>query len=130
MDNLPNLSIVKSDDNPKSTVLKQDMSAIRRSNMVARLPTSFKSILHRHYARKFEITLANVDSGNGFGGDFEKQVAEDPGLPGEIKKSIREIVSWVSFVQTFKGLFTAGITRSVRYVYAKVGKWWSGRKSL
>src|ERR1700721_703906 len=55
MDNLPNLSIVKSDDNPKSTVLKQDMSAIRRSNMVARLPTSFKSILHRHYARKFEI---------------------------------------------------------------------------
>jgi len=97
--------------------------------MVARLPSGFKRILYRHYQRKFNISLGQVESGNAFGGEFERKVAADEGLGVEIKRSIRETVGWVSFVQTVKGLFTAGIGRSVKYVFAKVGKWWNGKGS-
>lgn len=97
--------------------------------MVARLPGSFKAKLYRHYQRKFRITLSEVQSGNAYGGDFERRVAEDEGLGVEVKKSIRETVGWISFVQTVKGLFTAGMGRSIKYVFAKVGKWWTGKTS-
>ena len=95
--------------------------------MVARLPSHFKSIVYRHYQRKFNIRLGQVERGDAFGGEFEMKVAADDGLGGEMKRSIRETVGWVSFVQTFKGLFSAGLGRSVRYVFAKIGKWWSGK---
>ena len=95
--------------------------------MVALLPSGFKSIVYRHYQRKFNIRLGQVESGDAFGGEFEMKVAADEGLGGEIKRSIRETVSWVSFVQTVKGLFSAGVGRSVKYVFAKIGKWWSGK---
>jgi len=55
------------------------------------------------------------------------KVAADDQLGVEMKKSIRETVGWVSFVQTVKGLFTAGVGRSVKYVFAKIGKWWRGK---
>jgi mitochondrial translocator assembly and maintenance protein 41 len=97
--------------------------------MVARLPSGFKSILYRHYQRKFGIRLGEVESGSAFGGEFEMKVAADEGLGVEMKRSIRETVGWVSFVQTVKGLFTAGIGRSVKYVTAKMGKWWSGKSA-
>jgi mitochondrial translocator assembly and maintenance protein 41 len=97
--------------------------------MVARLPSGFKSILYRHYQRRFAIQLSEVESGSAFGGEFEMKVAADEGLGVEMKKSIRETVGWVSFVQTVKGLFTAGIGRSIKYVFAKVGKWWTGRSA-
>ena len=64
---------------------------------------------------------------NAFGGEFEMKVAADDHLKLEMKKSIRETVGWVSFVQTVKGLLTAGLGRSVKYVFAKVGKWWRGK---
>lgn len=97
--------------------------------MVARLPSGFKSVLYQHYQQKFKIRLGDVASGDAFDGEFEMKVAADDGLGVEIKRSIREIVGWISFVQTVKGLFTAGIGRSVKYVFAKVGKWWSGKSS-
>ena len=98
--------------------------------MVARLPESFKSILYSHYQRKFNIKLSDVEKGNAFGGEFEMKVAADSNLGSEMSKSIRETVGWVSFMQTMKGLFTAGIGRSVKYVFAKIGKWWKGQKSF
>lgn len=58
------------------------------------------------------------------------KVAADERLRAEVKRSIRETVGWVSFVQTFKGLFTAGVGRSIKYVFAKIGKWWSGKGKI
>lgn len=97
--------------------------------MVACLPSSFKTILSRHYQRRFGIRLGEVERGNAFGGEFEMKVAADDQLGVEMKKSIRETVGWVSFVQTVKGLFTAGFGRSLKYVFAKIGKWWGGKRT-
>jgi translocator assembly and maintenance protein 41 len=95
--------------------------------MVTHLPSGFKSILYRHYVQKFGIRLGDVAKGNAFGGEFEMKVAADDGLKVEVKRSIRETVGWVSFVETVKGLATAGVGRSIKYVYSKVGKWWTGK---
>jgi translocator assembly and maintenance protein 41 len=95
--------------------------------MVARLPSGFKEILYRHCQRKFGIRLSEVARGDAFGGEFEMKVAADPELGAEMKRSIRETVGWASFVQTVKGLFTAGIGRSGKYVFAKVEKWWGAK---
>jgi mitochondrial translocator assembly and maintenance protein 41 len=127
LDTLPNVTISEDHIDPSYTILKQDYSPHRRANMVARLPSGFKSIVYKHYQRKFKIQLGQVESGDAFGGDFEMKVAADEGLGGEMKRSIRETVGWVSFVQTVKGLFSAGVGRSVKYVVAKIGKWWSGK---
>lgn len=127
LDTLPNLSLVQDSEDPSNTILKQDFSPTPRANMVARLPSSFKAILSRHYQRRFGIRLGEVERGNAFGGEFEMKVAADDQLGVEMKKSIRETVGWVSFVQTIKGLFTAGVGRSVKYVLAKIGKWWRGK---
>jgi translocator assembly and maintenance protein 41 len=127
LDNLPNITIALDDADPANTLLKQDFSPTRRANMVARLPSKFKSIVYRHYQRKFNIRLGDVATGNACGGEFEMKVAADEDLGIEIKKSIRETVGWVSFVQTAKGLFSAGLGRSVKYVFAKFGKWWGGK---
>jgi len=127
LDTLPNVAISQEHTDPSNTILKQDFSPTRRANMVARLPSSFKSILYRHYARKFNVPLGQLQSGDAFGGEFEMKVAADEGLRAEVKRSIRETVGWVSFVQTVKGLLTAGVGRSIKYVFAKIGKWWSGQ---
>jgi mitochondrial translocator assembly and maintenance protein 41 len=126
---LPNVTIAKDDVDPSNTILQQDFTPTRRANMVARLPASFKAKLYRHYQRKFRITLSEVEAGKAYGGDFERRVASDEGLGIEVKKSIRETVGWVSFVQTVKGLFTAGMGRSVKYVWAKIEKWWVGQRT-
>jgi mitochondrial translocator assembly and maintenance protein 41 len=95
--------------------------------MVARLPLAFKTILYRHYERKLGIDPSQIEGGDQFGGEFEMKVAADENLKKEVKRTIRETVGWVSFMQTVKGLFTAGIGRSLKYVLSKFGKWWSGK---
>ena len=129
LDTLPNVTIAQDHVDPQSTILRQDFSPTKRANMVARLPSEFKATLYRHYQQKFHIRLGEVERGSAFGGEFEMKVAADPELPVEVKRSIRETVGWSSFVQTIKGVFTAGIGRSIKYVFAKMGKWWSGKKS-
>ena len=42
---------------------------------------------------------------------------------------LRSIVARPALTQSIKGLFTAGIGKSVRYSLAKVAKWMQGRKS-
>jgi mitochondrial translocator assembly and maintenance protein 41 len=127
LDTLPNVTILQDNIDPSHTILKQDYSPMCRSNMVARLPSAFKTILYRHYERKFGVTAKEMESGNQFGGEFEIKVAGDDKLKTQVKRTIRETVGWVSFIQTIKGLFTAGIGRSLKYVLSKFGKWWSGK---
>jgi mitochondrial translocator assembly and maintenance protein 41 len=129
VDTLPNVTIAQDHVDPSHTILKQDFSPTYRAYMVAHLPSGFKSVLYQHYQQKFKIRLGDVIRGNAFDGEFEMKVAADNGLGVEMKRCIRETVGWVSFVQTAKGLFTAGVGRSVKYVLAKIGKWWSGKSS-
>lgn len=146
MDTLPNLSlqsVVGSKLNDNSNIeigeLEQDMDATRRGNMVVRLPAEFKSKLYTRYAHKvdrstlpddphFMEALSRGDaSGSGSiannrCSEFDRIIASDPHLEKEAARIIRHTVGWTSAMQTFKGIFTAGLARSAKYSLEKIRK--------
>ncbi|KAG5355138.1 Phosphatidate cytidylyltransferase [Yarrowia sp. B02] len=146
MDTLPNLSLQsvvgqRLNDNSSLEVgeLEQDMDATRRGNMVVRLPAEFKSKLYTRYAHKvdratlpddphFMEALSRGDaSGSGAiannrCSEFDRIIASDPHLEKEAARIIRHTVGWTSAMQTFKGIFTAGLARSAKYSLEKIRK--------
>lgn len=130
-------------DDPDANVrLTQDMDPVKRGNMVRRLPESFRERLYFQYQTRFEIPRAEFlkmmkDSNDKDpelvrrrqGGPFEQRIASDEGITKEIQGAITKTIRWPSSVETVKGLFTAGISRTWRYLKAKQDKWKnSGKK--
>lgn len=131
-------------DDPEANVrLTQDMDPVKRGNMVRRLPESFRERLYFQYQTRFGIPRAEFlkmmkDSNDKDpelvrrrqGGPFEQRIASDDGLTKEIQGAITKTIRWPSSVETVKGLFTAGISRTWRYLKAKQDKWKnSGKKA-
>ncbi|KAI1457980.1 mitochondrial matrix Mmp37 [Annulohypoxylon moriforme] len=118
--------------------IEQDMDPIKRGNMVRRLPKAFRSKLYFEYQKKFQIPQLefnkmmeeNKDEDAGSfkrqqGGGFEQRVAQDEpeALRQTIRGVIKKTISWPSTSQSIKGVFTAGISRSVRYLGEKMAKY-------
>lgn len=146
MDTLPNLSLesvegAKLNDNSHIEIgeLAQDMDSTRRGNMVVRLPATFKSQLYTRYAHKvdkstlpddphFMEALSRGDASasgavaNNRCSEFDRIIASDPHLEKEVARVIRHTVGWSSALQTFKGIFTAGLSRSAKYTWEKIKK--------
>ncbi|KAL4806579.1 mitochondrial matrix Mmp37-domain-containing protein [Aspergillus unguis] len=151
IENLPNVVFndkrcTESDwiDDPEANVrLTQDMDPTKRGNMVRRLPESFREKLYFQYQTRFGIPRAEFmkmmkesnDNDQQLvrrrqGGPFEQRIASDDGLKKEIQASITKTIRWPSSVETVKGLFTAGVARTWRYLKAKQDKWrQSGKKT-
>ncbi|KAG5635040.1 hypothetical protein H0H81_012624 [Sphagnurus paluster] len=55
------------------------------------------------------------------------RLAGDEKLPGILTQEMSRIVRWPATVQSFKGIASAGVGKSVRYSAAKIGKWWAGK---
>lgn len=121
--------------------LVQDMDPIKRGNMVRRLPKTFRSRLYFQYQRKFAIPQNDFnkmmeESKNedtvAFkrreGGGFERRIAQDD--PEELRKYIRSVIkqtiSWPATTQSLKGPFTAGLSRTWRYMMEKFDKYRQG----
>lgn len=143
---LPNLTLVNGaqqakDDSPITTKLKQDMHPTRRANMIRRLPTAFRDKLYFQYQARYKIPRGEFQAIVGHtedeervskreAGEFEKRIVGDSsegGIEVEVAKAVKKTISWPSSVQSVKGVFTAGMGRSVRYVEEKMGKWREGR---
>ena len=66
------------------------------------------------------------------GGGFEQRIAQDD--PKELQQYIRSVIkqtiSWPSTTQSLKGLLTAGVGRSWRYMSEKIGKYWAGKSQV
>ncbi|KAF4276468.1 hypothetical protein CNMCM8057_004573 [Aspergillus fumigatus] len=151
IENLPNVTFndrrcTEEDwiDDPNANVrLTQDMDPVKRGNMVRRLSESFKQKLYFQYQSRFEIPQVEFnkmmkessDSDSEVvrrrqGGPFEQRIAADENLKKEIQASITKTIRWPSTVQTIKGLFTSGISRTWRYLSEKQSKYrTSGRKA-
>ncbi|KAL4795326.1 mitochondrial matrix Mmp37-domain-containing protein [Aspergillus venezuelensis] len=122
---------------PEANVrLSQDMDPTKRGNMVRRLPESFREKLYFQYQSRFgipggEFSKMMKESNDNDrdlirkrqGGPFEQRIAKDDGLKQEIQNAITKTIRWPSSVETVKGLFTAGISRTWRYLRAKQDKW-------
>ncbi|KAI9847621.1 MAG: Mitochondrial translocator assembly and maintenance protein 41 [Sclerophora amabilis] len=128
------------DDPTVDATLAQDMDPVKRGNMVRRLPKAFREKLYFQYQRKFQIPQlefnkmmeeSSDEDPNRIkrrqGGRFEQSIAGDEEkLPEEVAAVIRKTISWNSTAQSFKGILTAGLGRTWRYVLEKVGKWREG----
>ncbi|KAK4504133.1 hypothetical protein PRZ48_005048 [Zasmidium cellare] len=115
--------------------LSQDMDPVKRGNMVRRLPKEFRKKLYYQYKKKFGIpgsAFSDIleetkdDDPTGFkrreGGDFERRIASQNDLPDVMAKCVQGTVSWPATMQTVKGVFTSGLTRSIKYVQEKRSK--------
>ncbi|KAJ2904453.1 Mitochondrial translocator assembly and maintenance protein 41 [Zalerion maritima] len=143
---LPNLEFLSPPEKAaggESVSLEQDMDPVKRGNMVRRLPKAFREKLYFQYQRKFAIPQvefdkmmeANADE-DGInthrreGGGFERRIATDGAL--ELRRIVREVikstVSWPSTTQTLKGPFTAGPTKTMKYLGEKMAKYREGKK--
>lgn len=56
------------------------------------------------------------------GGDFEKRIAEQSDLPEVMSTCVQKTVAWPAAMQSVKGVFTSGLTRSIKYVGEKRSK--------
>lgn len=138
--NLPNVKFTDPRCNQKDWIgdiaanlgLSQDMDPVKRGNMVRRLPKSFREKLYFQYQARYGIQQAefikmmderDISDPNTIhrpqGGQFEQQVAADPHLKDEVQTSIMNTIRWPSTVQSIKGPFTAGFSRSWRYIKEK-----------
>lgn len=113
--------------------LSQDMEPDRRANMVRRLPKKFRERVYFQYRGKFGISgreyqemLESSKDEDAKGsvrkqvaGNFDKRIAAETDLPEMITKVINQTVKWPSTVQSLKGVLTAGISRSWRYLQEK-----------
>ncbi|PPJ61247.1 hypothetical protein CBER1_06717 [Cercospora berteroae] len=115
--------------------LAQDMDPQKRGNMVRRLPAEFRKKLYYQYMKKFQIpgsAFGDIlksqqdEDPSGLkrreGGDFEKRIAEQPDLPEVMSTCVRKTVAWPAAMQSVKGVFTSGLTRSIKYVGEKRSK--------
>lgn len=63
------------------------------------------------------------------GGEWERRIAMDMGLKGQVGQVIRDTVKWPSTAQSVKGLLTAGPVKSWHYLGEKFGKYRESKKS-
>lgn len=124
------------DDREANVRLTQDMDPVKRGNMVSRLPPSFREKLYFQYQSRYQIPRADYekmmeDNTNkepeSFrrrqGGPFERRIAADSNLGREVQQSIMETIRWPSTVQSAKGPFTSGVSKSWRYMREKQQKY-------
>lgn len=140
INNLPNVTFQdprcsQSDwiDDPDAILaMEQDMDPVKRGNMVRRLPESFREKLYFQYQSRYSIPRAEfnkmMEESNDTkqevvrrpqGGPFERRVASDDHLQGEVAASITKTIRWPSTVQTIKGPLTAGVRKSWNYIKEK-----------
>ena len=142
IENLPNVSFADSrcnspsfmEDAETNALLAQDMDPIKRGNMVRRLPKTFREKLYFQYQRKYQIPQLSFNEmmrqsseedstrvQRKSGGPFERRVAneEQSSLNREVSTVLRNIIRWPSYSQSIKSIFTAGFSRSWRYLSEK-----------
>lgn len=126
-----------------NATLEQDMDPVKRGNMVRRLPKAFREKLYFQFQRRYQIPKldfnrmmeqsADEDAGGlkrRQGGPFEQRIAADKeGLKELVPRVIKQTITWPSTSQSIKGFFTAGFSRSIRYLREKVQKWREGRRA-
>jgi translocator assembly and maintenance protein 41 len=145
VEDLPNVTFTAPHPHPHTTewlldptansTLQQDMSPIKRGNMVRRLPQAFRSKLYFLYQKKFGIPgreyqamleASKDEDAQSFkrreGGEFDRRIAGESDLKDQVGKAIYNTVYWPSLSQTVKSGFTAGLTRSLRYYKEKRSK--------
>lgn len=99
-------------------VWEQDCDPVVRGRMASLLPRHLAARVAAHYGAPSLPAPAA----------FWERVAADPQCAALLRRQIGTIVRQPARAQSVKGVYTAGVGRSARYVRAKMGKYSDGRK--
>ncbi|KAL1923712.1 uncharacterized protein VTP21DRAFT_8692 [Calcarisporiella thermophila] len=116
IEDLPNVAYMR------EGVIQQDENPRVRGLMVRKLPR----ILHAHV--KHQYRSHSLSKGERWSDDeyeLGQLIVRSPVLKQFIAEGLNTIVKGPALTQSLKGVLTAGPTRTTRYVYDKLSKWWS-----
>ncbi|RHZ52888.1 hypothetical protein Glove_456g24 [Diversispora epigaea] len=111
---LPNVTFI--DDNN----LQQDDSPKARAQMIQKLPRILKNKVQEEYKMAMirkGITLPSDEK------EIFKNIASSEDYPKYIETGLRQIIFWPAITQSLKGILTAGMFKSGKYISNKLGKW-------
>ncbi|ORX56366.1 Mmp37-domain-containing protein [Hesseltinella vesiculosa] len=114
LDDLPNVAVLNNGQ------FQQNLNPKFRGLMVQKLPRTLYDLImkqHREFAKRshLEVPMSKAST--------YQQIASSPNLPQYMDQSLRSIIARPALTQSIKGIFTAGVFKSSRYVSAKLGKW-------
>ncbi|GAA5964025.1 hypothetical protein JCM3765_007845 [Sporobolomyces pararoseus] len=129
-------------------LMRQDLSPSVKASTASRLPKGLRDKVLGHYERKWNLegaialskakSVGNKDKSESSkqeegGIDLDQQklwerIVEDEEFKSIVSKSIGQIVARPTFNQSLKGILSAGILRSLRYVIPKLRKKFSAAK--
>ncbi|CAG8448888.1 9803_t:CDS:10 [Diversispora eburnea] len=115
---LPNVTFI--DDNN----LQQDDSPKARAQMIQKLPRILKNKIQEEYK------MAMIRKGISFPSDEKeiiKNIASSEDYSKYIETGLGEIIFWPAITQSLKGILTAGMFKSGKYISSKLGKWMFGK---
>jgi translocator assembly and maintenance protein 41 len=99
---------------------KQDMNPRLRGTMIGSLPKSFQEKLRHNYLWSLSREgLTNINRDEPL---FTQQMGQFHAIGECASKTIRDVVARPALIQSFKGIATAGLIKSVKYAAEKVKK--------
>lgn len=142
MRNLGTLSIEQVRENRFKIV--QDNSVSTRASYAARLPKCLRQRVQDHYTLQPHLdpaflklslsktlntvprTPSHIEREKTLN-DFWRAAVQRDDFGEVLLKNIAQTVKGPSWSQSIKGIYTAGFTRTIRYVGAKIGKYFEGK---
>ncbi|EGW32128.1 uncharacterized protein SPAPADRAFT_71621 [Spathaspora passalidarum NRRL Y-27907] len=100
------------DNDPVNKTFKKNLNTNNKIRLISTLPHQFRNQLYQQYYDK-----------------SIKYIAKDNDLPKHITKIISRTIQISSIKQAIRGVFTAGLFKSVKYAWAKQVKYWQGKKT-
>lgn len=114
-----------------SGLLKQNIDGEFRAQLLKKLPRNLKKGLERVFAERFETKIVRPGASPDDKGleekEFWRRAVREPDLRKVLDQELQRIIKGPATSQSFKGLLTAGLRKSLRYAAAKVGKWWKSK---
>ncbi|GAA5886395.1 hypothetical protein JCM5296_001894 [Sporobolomyces johnsonii] len=128
-------------------LMRQDLSAAVRAGTASKLPRGLRDKVLGHYERKWNLEGAmalskaraagrdkDKEHGEGHVVDLDQQklwerIVTDGEFRAIVNKSLSQIVARPTFNQSLKGILSAGLLRSLKYVGPKLRKKWLAPKA-
>lgn len=134
---IENNIIIELEPNSSKRQFRKNLDTDKAARIIGSLPLQFRRKLYKHYESTFakelsqDLKAESVINGQNISinteiGPFTRAIAMDPLLRKNLVNSIKFTVALPAFIQTIKGIFSAGIIKSINYAWEKRTKYRHG----
>ncbi|KAF7346337.1 Kinesin-like protein [Mycena sanguinolenta] len=105
------------------STIQQDTTPHARAAHLKKLPSNLLTGVRNSYDRSGAASATPYEADESA---YWVRLAGDDRLPATLGGELKRIVRYPATVQSFKGIVSAGVGKSMQYSAAKIGKWWNG----